>query len=392
MRVAHIITRMIIGGAQENTLLNCLDLVEQYGDQVQLITGPSDGPEGALLEQGRAGGLDVLLVPQLQRAISPWRDLQAYRQLRKALRSFQPDVVHTHSAKGGWLGRLAAWHERVPLIVHSVHGAPFHEYQSAAARRFFIACERWAARRCHHFVCVADAMTTRMVSAKVAPQERFTTIYSGMRIEPFLEASTFRAATRQRLQIPEEAVVVGKIARLFHLKGHDELIEAARNAIASHPQLIFLLVGDGLLRPQLESLVRQHGLERHFMFVGLVPPEQIPSYLGAMDMLVHTSLREGLARTLPQALLAGLPAISYDIDGAREVVLDGQTGRLIPPRDVQRLTEAITQLAEQPSLRQTLGKAGQQLCQERFCHRHMTDRIRQLYTELLSTDGFSSRR
>jgi glycosyltransferase involved in cell wall biosynthesis len=391
MRVAHIITRMIIGGAQENTLLNCLDLIEQYGDTVQLITGPSQGPEGALLEQGRAGGLDVLLVPQLRRAISPWQDLQAYRQLRRSLRSFRPDVVHTHSAKGGWLGRLAAWHEQVPVVVHSVHGAPFHEYQSAAARRFFIACERWAARRCHHFICVADAMTERMVSARVAPAEKFTTIYSGMRIEPFMEAVRFRAATRQQLQIPEDAVVVGKIARLFHLKGHDDLIQAARSAIPSHPQLRFLLVGDGLLRPQLESLVRQHGLERHFIFVGLVPPEQIPNYLGAMDMLVHTSLREGLARTLPQALLAGLPAISYDVDGAREVVRDRQTGRLIPPRQVDRLTTAITELADHPSLRQAFGKAGQQLCQERFCHRHMTDRIRQLYSEQLARNGFSSR-
>lgn len=392
MRVAHIITRMIIGGAQENTLLNCLDLLEQYGDTVQLITGPSHGPEGALLEQGRAGGLDVRLVPQLQRAISPWHDLMAYRQLRKALRSFQPDVVHTHSAKGGWLGRLAAWHERVPVIVHSVHGAPFHEYQSAAARRFFIACERWAARRCHHFVCVADAMTERMVSANVAPADRFTTVYSGMRIEPFLEAASFRAATRQRLRIPEEAVVVGKIARLFHLKGHDDLIEAARGAIAHQPRLRFLLVGDGLLRPQLESLVREHALQDHFLFVGLIPPEQIPNYLGAMDMLVHTSLREGLARTLPQALLAGLPAISYDVDGAKEVVLDGRTGRLIPPRNVQRLTEAITELADQPAVRQRLGEAGRQLCQQRFCHRYMTERIRQLYSEQLSRNGFSSRR
>ena len=116
--------------------------------------------------------------------------------LKSVLREFRPDVVHTHSAKGGMLGRLAAWSLRVPVVVHTVHGAPFHPYQNAAARSFFRWCERWAAQRCHHIVSVADAMTDQLVAAGVAPREKFSTVYSGMEVEPFLHADDDRQATR----------------------------------------------------------------------------------------------------------------------------------------------------------------------------------------------------
>ena len=149
MRIAHLITRMIVGGAQENTLFNCEDLIRLHGDDVLLVTGPALGPEGDLLKQGRGGGgekIDVptWIVPSLRRAIDPWRDTSSYYALKQVLREFRPDVVHTHSAKAGFLGRLAAWKLRVPAIVHTVHGAPFHPYQNAAARNLFRGCERYA--------------------------------------------------------------------------------------------------------------------------------------------------------------------------------------------------------------------------------------------------------
>ena len=159
MRIAHVITRMIVGGAQENTLLCCQDLMRLFGDDVLLVTGPSLGPEGELLGQGRAGGVPLAVVPSLRREIHPWHDWRAYRGVRRMLREFQPDVVHTHSAKGGVLGRLAAHALGVPAIVHTIHGAPFHPYQPAAARNFFCWCETYAARRCQLLVSVADAMT-----------------------------------------------------------------------------------------------------------------------------------------------------------------------------------------------------------------------------------------
>ncbi|MFV1967826.1 MAG: glycosyltransferase, partial [Pirellulaceae bacterium] len=298
MRIAHIITRMIIGGAQENTLLNCQDLLNQYGDDVLLITGPSLGPEGDLLAGGRGPEVPVTRIPSLRRAIHPWRDFRSYLAIQRILRTFQPEVVHTHSAKGGVLGRLAAHAEGVPAIIHTVHGAPFHDYQSRGVRRVFRACEQYAAKRCHALVSVADAMTEQLVEARVAPREKFSTVYSGMDVEPFLAANQHREATRARFGYDESHVVVGKIARLFHLKGHEFLIQAAEAVVRQCPQVRFMLVGDGVLRESLCRQIRRAGLSDYFQFAGLVEPEQIPKLIGAMDLLAHVSLREGLARAL----------------------------------------------------------------------------------------------
>ncbi|TWU00747.1 glycosyltransferase family 4 protein [Stieleria varia] len=390
MRIAHIITRMIIGGAQENTLLNCLDLMHDHGDEVLLITGPSVGPEGNLLDQGRAGELPIEQVPSLRRAIHPYHDWQATRSIRSILRTFRPDVVHTHSAKGGLLGRHVAWGLRDnegqrPAVIHTVHGAPFHPFQSAPAREFFRRCERWAAQRCHHMVSVADAMTDLMVDADVAPREKFTTIYSGMDVDPFLHSDDHRQAIRDRFGFRNEHVVIGKIARLFHLKGHDDLITAAAIVASEYPQVRFLLVGDGLLRQPLTDRIASLGLQDHFVFAGLVPPSEVPPLIGAMDVLVHTSLREGLARALPQALLAGKPAVSYDVDGAREVVINDQTGYLIEPGDTQGLAKSLSKLTGNQKLRAELGGAGQRRFTEQFRHETMTRLIRELYLRTLGS-------
>jgi glycosyltransferase involved in cell wall biosynthesis len=390
MRIAHVITRMIIGGAQENTLLTCLDLRDRFGDEVLLITGPALGPEGSLMDRVRAAGLQHIEIDSLRRAIHPWRDMTSFRQLRRALAEFRPDVVHTHSAKGGILGRQAAWSLRVPVIVHTVHGAPFHPYQSAAARAAFRACERHAAGKCHALISVADAMTHLLVAAGVAPPEKFTTIYSGMEVEPFLQADRQRDETRRRLGYAHDHVVIGKVARLFALKGHEYVIEAAKTVVQSAPQARFLLVGDGTWRASLEQQIAAAGLREHFQFTGLVPPEQIPSLLAAMDIVVHASLREGLARVLPQALIVGRPVISFDIDGAREVVLPGETGLLVSPQSVPGLVAALTELIQDPPLRQRLAAEGGRRCTEMFRHQHCSQRIRELYQAVSVSSGPSA--
>jgi glycosyltransferase involved in cell wall biosynthesis len=383
VRVAHVITRMIIGGAQENTLLNCLDLIRDFDDDVLLITGPAVGPEGDLLSQGRAGDLPVRVLPSLRRAIHPWRDLRARNAIRAAIEEFKPDVVHTHSAKGGLVGRHVAWNLRIPAVIHTVHGAPFHPYQSAISREFFRRCERWAARRCHRLISVADAMTDLMVDAQVAPREKFTTIHSGMDVEPFLHADEHRSAIRAKYGLKSEHVVVGKIARLFHLKGHDDLISAAAKVAQQNPNIRFLLVGDGILREELTARIATLGLSQHFIFTGLVQPVEMPAMISAMDVLVHTSYREGLARALPQALIAGRPVISYDVDGAREVTITGQTGILVPPQDTDALADALATLAGNAELRARLGSAGQQRFTEQFRHQRMTGLVREVYQQVL---------
>ena len=384
MRIAHVITRMVVGGAQENTLFTCQDLIRDHGDDVLLITGPALGPEGDLLTQGQGEDVPVEYVSTLRRDIHPWRDTRSYFAIKKILRSFRPDVVHTHSAKGGFLGRLAASSLELPAIIHTVHGAPFHSYQSRAARWILQRLERYAAKRCHALVSVANAMTELLVGAHVAPREKFTTVYSGMDVEPFLRADEHRHRVRAELGFTAEDIVVGKIARLFHMKGHDFIITAAAIAAQHSPHIKFLFVGDGILREKLEIRIRAAGIEDRVYFTGLVPPATIPELVGAMDMVVHTSLHEGLPRALPQALLAGKPAIAYDIDGAREVVITGETGVLLEPKSIDPLAKAMITIAADDKMRVRLGNEGRRRFTEQFRHQHMTNELRKIYLQFLN--------
>lgn len=383
MRIAHIITRLIIGGAQENTILNCQGLIRDHGDEVLLISGPGLGPEGSLEDDARLRGIPLQIIPSLRRAIHPWRDTVAHRELRKALAEFQPEVVHTHSGKAGLLGRYTAWNLGVPAVVHTVHGAPFHEFQSRPARAFFRRCEMFAAHRCHAIISVADAMTDQLVAAGVAPRKKFTTIYSGMEVEPFLNAEQHRQRVREELGFKDDDIVVGKIARLFHLKGHRDVLKWADTLAEKNPRIRFLFVGDGILRERFERGIELMGLQDRFHFTGLVSPARIPELLAATDIIVHASYREGLARVLPQALLVGRPVVSYDIDGAREVVVNDETGYLISPRDASALAAAIAKLADDPDLRHRFALTGRESSRARFDHHNMTRQIRELYLSLL---------
>jgi glycosyltransferase involved in cell wall biosynthesis len=382
MRVAHVITRLILGGAQENTLYNAEDLVRRHGDEVTLITGPAEGPEGDLFERARRT-LDVRVIPELRRAIAPRTDWRAYRRLVETLRAWKPDVVHTHSSKAGILARAAAWKLRVSAIIHTIHGLPFHPGERWWKNRLYIAAERWAARRCHRILTVADAMTDQAVAAGVAPRAMFRTVYSGMEVETFLTDPGNRPAIRREFGVPDDAILIAKVARLFEFKGHDDAIDAVDRLLERHPKLHVLFVGGGIWRDRLERRTREGNRAGRFHFTGLVPSTRIPELLHAADLVVHASYREGLARVLPQALLAGKPAVSYDIDGAREVVLPGKSGFLAPLKDISGLAEGIDRLAADPDLRQRLGAAGRELCRERFRHETMTAEIRAVYESVL---------
>jgi glycosyltransferase involved in cell wall biosynthesis len=205
-----------------------------------------------------------------------------------------------------------------------------------------------------------------------------------MAIDDFLNANERRDEVRQELGFADHHIVVGKIARLFKLKGHEYLVDAARQIVERNPDVHFLLVGDGNLRSEIVRQIEAGGLTGHFHFTGLVPPTDVPKYIGAMDILAHTSLREGLARALPQALLAGKPVISFDIDGAREVCITDETGILTAPQDVATLVDGICRLAADRDLREQLGTAGKTKCREMYSHQLMTDRIRAIYEEVIA--------
>ena len=437
MRVTHVITRLIVGGAQENTIASVLGLRQKPGLEVDLISGPTYGPEGSLesaltpaLSPGERENIaDTLanpplpnssqrgnekppllgeragvradnvsnkiptltVVPELVRPVHPWKDFIALRKLENIFREQKPDIVHTHSGKAGVLGRLAAARAGVPIIIHTIHGPSFGNFQGALANFVFRAAERRAGKVTTHFVVVADAMRDQYLAAGIGRPGQYTRIFSGFDLAPFLAAAdnsqpstlNHQLALRARHGLAPDDIVIGKIARLFRLKGHDDLFAIAPELVRRNPRVKFLLVGDGEWRQRFERQVENIGLRRHFVFTGLVPPAEIASLVGIMDVLVHLSRREGLPRALPQALAAARPVVAYDCDGAREVCLENQTGFLVPPGDLPQLTGRILLLASDAALREQLGRRGQQFVRENFPVGRMVDELYALYQSLV---------
>ena len=386
MRVTHIITRLIIGGAQENTVATILGLRQKPGVEVHLISGPTIGPEGSLEpEVKKIPGL-LTIVPELVRPIHPLKDFLALKKLTRILREQKPDIVHTHSGKAGILGRLAARRAGVPVIIHHIHGPSFGNFQNAIANFIFTAAERRADRVTTHFICSAQAMTRIYLAAGIGKPEMFTRIFSGFNLEPFLEAKN-DLALREKLGISADAFVIGKIARLFKLKGHDDLLAAFAKILPQIPRVRLLFVGDGILRGELENQVRSLGLAGKVIFTGLVPPGEVARFVGVMDCLAHLSSREALSRALPQALAAGKPVVAYDFDGADEICLNNETGFLIRSGDVATVAQKLLQLASNAELRKRLGQNGQNFVRDNFSVEQMVDSIYNLYLKLAAGRG-----
>lgn len=381
MKIVHIITRLIVGGAQENTLLSC-EGQHDLGHQVTLITGPGIGPEGSLMERAQAYGYQVKIIPEMVRSIGV-ADVGVYRTMQLMLHELKPEIVHTHSSKAGILGRWAA-HTALrgadrPRIIHTIHGLAFTASTRAAVNRSYRWLEKRTAPITDTIVCVADAMRDQSLAGGVGRPEQYVTVYSGMETKPFLDPPVKRDDVRASLGIRPDDVVVGTIARLFHLKGHDDLLDLAPSLCERFPNLRFLWIGDGVLRAGFERRMTQMGLRERFILTGLVPPTRIPELVGAMDILVHPSRREGLARALPQGQLAGCPVVTYDVDGNREGLIDGETGYLVPAFNVEALSQKLSLLLEDREHARAMGARGREFAVGRFDTRVMVDALERVY-------------
>ncbi len=409
-RILHISTRLILGGSQENTVLSCEGQARR-GHEVHLAFGPIYGPEGSLLErveqfrtaEGRT--ITTHVVPDMIREVSPVRDVRALKQLKQLIRAIKPDVVHTHSSKAGVLGRSVGWSLLRELpgmrVVHTIHGPPFMPLEGSALQRAKVAvnnviytlAEKYAARRCHTIVSVADAMTSQFLARGIGRPEQYITVRSGMEIEPFIAARGLdRAAIRRELGIAEDAFVLGTVARLAQHKGHDDIIDALASELRenapgdSRARWHLLWVGDGWWRQRLEQRLRETRLHSRVTLTGLVPPQRVPTLMRAMDVLIHPSYREGLPRTVPQALLAGALPVAYDVDGTGEICREMQTGRLVPlpsperrQADIIRLRDALTWAADHPQERSEMIARGQAECEREFGAAVMVERLEKVY-------------
>lgn len=382
---------MIVGGAQENTLSTVEIQSERKDFKVDLIFGTETGPEGSLLysQHNINRSYNLITVPQMVRNIHPVKDVKALYKLYQIFKENKYDVVHTHSSKAGIIGRIAAKLAGVEVVVHTIHGLPFHPYQNFLKNKLYIFLEKLAARFCKRILTVCDVMKEKAVAAEIAPKSRFETVYSGTDLDAFLKAGeTFsKNETRESLGISPEKFVVVKVARLFELKGHSDLIKAAKQVVEKNKDVVFLLVGDGNLKETLLKEIQEAGLEKYFVFTGLVPPQKVPELINCADMLVHCSKREGLARVLAYGLACKIPAVSYDIDGACEIIEDGVTGYLVSADKTEKIAEAISNVFNnKDNIIKTAAEKGPQKVDPIFRKEYMTEHINRIYKEIAESN------
>jgi glycosyltransferase involved in cell wall biosynthesis len=350
---------------------------------VTLISGIDKGREGELLSQARETA-HLIVLPEMGRSINPFADLAAFWKLYRLIKKGRYHIVHTHSSKAGVLGRLAAWLAGTPLIVHTLHSLVFHDYQPWLVNRAWWLSKKICAPVTDYFISVSDVISEKAIAAGIAKPELFRTVYSGMELDWFLNAKFDADKVKEEFGIPLNAPVVGKIARLFPLKGHDQLMDAAPGIVQRVPDVRFFLIGDGILLEHLQKRAAEYAILENFVFAGLIDRTRIPEMISAMDVVVHTSLREGLARVLPQSLAMGKPCVSFDIDGAREVVIDDHTGYLVKAFDSKGLADRVAHLLEDAPLRSQFGQNGRRHVDPNFRTEKMVADISEVYQMLLS--------
>ncbi len=389
MKICHVITRFILGGAQENTLATLVGLAKR-GHEITMITGPSTGREGKLLdffpELKKKLPFKLIIESHLVRPIHPFHDFCAYQNLKKLFQKEKFDIIHTHSSKAGVIGRLAARKIRnsgISKVIHTIHGLAFDEFQPFWKNKLYITAEQKCAKFSNAIISVCNTMSEQALAANIGSKDLFHTIYSGFEISNFKAATNSRDSFRTFLKIPKNTIVLLAISRLFPMKGIELFLQILKaTAEKNKIPVKGIILGDGPMRSEFEKFAKNNLLENSVIFAGLTNPKKIPNYISAADIIVHASLREGLARVLVQGLAAGKPVITYDIGGAKEIVKNNLNGYICPPGNATQFTKnAINLINSKKDLEKlTLGAKKTNL--EQFASEAMVNNIEKLYKEI----------
>ena len=381
IRVLHIITRLIVGGAQENTMLTA-DLLDKSVWDVAVLCGPQTGVEGSLIPEVRRRNIPLTIEPALVREVNPAKDLLALLRLTRFIKRGNYTIVHTHSSKAGILGRWAAKLAGTPVIVHTVHGWGHTPRQHPAVQQFYIRLEKLTLPITNRLIVVSPRDVEKGVTAGIGNPADFTLIRSGIELNRFGHPRRSAIDMRTELGIPAEAPVVGTVTRLSPQKAPLDFVNAASRISRQISNCYFVMVGDGPLRPDVERLAQELGIADRLILTGL--RRDVPELMATFNVFALSSLWEGLPRVLPQAMATGLPIVATAVDGNAEAVVDGETGFLVPPENPQALAAAIINLLRAPKLAQKMGQAGKKRATE-FGARKMVDDIAALYTDLLTS-------
>ena len=374
-RIVHLITRLELGGAQQNTLY-CVAHHDRQRFDVALWAGCG----GILDDEARSiRDADVRLLPWLAHAVDPLRDAAAVARL--AGRLVDVDLVHTHSSKAGIIGRVAARAAGVRCAVHTVHGWSFNDVQPVPTRRAYVELERAAARMTGRIVCVSDADRVKGLALGIGETSQYRVVRSGIDPTLYLPRAGVRQRVRSALGFADSDVVVGSIANFKPQKAPLDFVEAARLARLRSPHLKFFLAGDGEMREHVTRAIDAAGLRGAISLLGW--RQDVPDLLAASDIFLLTSLFEGLPRAVLQAMAASVPIVATDTGGTSEVVVDGVTGFLVPPSDPGAAAAALLRLASEPDTRRSFGEAGRMKLGAEFDIRLMVPTLEAIYDELL---------
>jgi len=381
INVLIVITRLTIGG-DTNVVLDIAEYLNKHPlYDVHLAVGPVLKHEVDLTYLAYERGIPTTLIHNLINHISPWVNLKALLELIAVMRRGNFDVVHTHSSVAGVVGRIAAFITRVPVIVHHVHGWGIQENMSTAVRTLYLILERTCALFTDRLIAVSAPTVQKGLAYGICKEEKFALIYNGINLEKFRQ-KVDRQKVFSDLGLDPECKIVGMIARLDQQKNPLDFIRAADIVVKKYPKVQFLIAGDGSLRSECESLINEFNLHGTFFLLGY--RDDISRIMPILTLTVLSSLWEGLPVVFQEAMSAGKPTVANDVDGARDVIIDGETGYLVTPHQPEEMAERILYLLKNDDVCQQMGLTAQKYS-ERFSGEQMVKNISSLYRELSKT-------
>lgn len=373
VKVLHVITQLVIGGAQDNTILT-LEKHDRTSYEVHLASNPN----GEWLERAENATDYFHPLPELVPPISFIQDIKCVFSLVRLIRSENIDIVHTHSSKAGVLGRIAAAIAKVPVVVHTIHGFAFHDFMPKWKQYFYIGLERSVSPLTDFFLTVSELNRHQAIELGIVKEDNSKTAYSGIDFSKLDNASS-RVDVRNKLGISQNTPVVLMVGRLDEQKAPYFLIDAFSLVLKQVPEVILLLVGDGELRTRLETQVNELGISDNVRFLGC--RQDVPDLLQACDIFALSSLWEGLGRAMTEAMLVGKPVVVPNIYGIPEIVKNEETGLLFPAGDVETLAKHLNLLISDKNYGLNLGANAKQLTRNMFSINSMVENIESVYDE-----------
>jgi glycosyltransferase involved in cell wall biosynthesis len=385
IRVLRAITRLNIGGPAIHAVLLTAALDDGAEFQSTLVAGATAPHEGDMLDFASEHAVRPVLLPALGREISPADDLVSLASMVQLIRRLKPDVVHTHMAKAGTVGRLAARICGAPLIVHTYHGHVFHSYFGPTRTRVFLTIERALGLATDRIIVLGDGQRDEIAGYGVAPNQKLEPIRLGLELGQFLRADDARGSLRQELRVDEATPLIGIVARLVPIKAHEVFFQAAAKVLTEQPRARFLVIGDGERRAELEAIVERLGIGDAVVFMGW--RRDMVSVYADLDVVALTSLNEGSPVALIEAMASSRPVISTRVGGVPEVVIDGVTGLTVPPSDPTAMAEGILKLLRDRDLATRLAAEGRRHVYPRYDSSRLVDDVRNLYQRELAVRG-----